>query len=82
MAGNKPGPKEAWDILMEVSERLHEEEDSKGDLRDTGEARALSRMKGALEREIAKDASEFLRQRGFTSTGQRVKPGQKRRGRR
>lgn len=65
--------KEAWKILMAVSSELHEEEDSKGDLKATGEARGLLRMKNALEREIAKDGSEWLRKHGFTSTGQKSK---------
>jgi hypothetical protein len=65
----KPDYVEAWDILQEVDERLRGEEDASGNLKDSGEARALNKMKRALTREIDKDASEFLKKRGFTSGG-------------
>jgi hypothetical protein len=67
--GPKASYTKGWDILMEVSDRLREEEDSKGDLKNTGEARALNHMKGALEREIAKDATDFLKKHGFNGSG-------------
>lgn len=75
----KASSKKGWDILMEVSSQLREQEDSKGDLKNTGEARALNRMKNALQREIGKDATEFLKRNGFTSQG--LKKPVKRRGR-
>lgn len=64
---------QAWDILMEVSKHLHEEEDAKGDLKPTGEARGLNHMKKALEREISKDATDFLKKHGFNGYGQKKK---------
>ena len=70
---NKPGYKEAWPILMEVSERLHEEEDGKGELKNNGEAHGLNRMKMSLEREISKDATDFLKKHGFNGWGLKSK---------
>lgn len=72
----KPDYRKAWDILMEVSARLHEQEDSKGDLKNTGEAHGLNRMKKELEREIARDATEFLKAHGLNGWG--LKPKKKR----
>jgi len=66
--------KQAWEILMEVSNLLHEEEDSKGELKNTGEARGLNHMKKSLEREIDKDATEFLKANGFNGYGLKAKP--------
>lgn len=74
----KPSYQQAWEILMEVSEHLHEEEDAKGDLKPTGEAAGLNRMKKALEREISKDATDFLKQHGFNGWGLKSKPGKRR----
>ena len=71
--GDKPSYEQAWNILKEVDEKLHGEEDSKGDLKNTGEARGLMKMKRALEREIAKDATEFLKSRGYNGRGERKK---------
>lgn len=70
----KPSYKKAWEILMEVSERLHDEEDAKGDLKPTGEARGLNHMKKTLEREIDKDATDFLKAHGFNGYGLKKKP--------
>jgi len=69
----KPDFKQAWDILQVVDERLREEEDASGNLKATGEARALNHMKKALTREIDRDATEFLKKHGLTSTGQKAK---------
>ncbi len=77
MNPKKPSYEEAWSILMEVSSQLHEQEDAKGDLKPTGEARGLNRMKKELEREISKDATEFLRAHGLNGWG--LKPKKKRR---
>ncbi len=65
----RPVYEQAWDILKQVDERLREEEDGKGDLKDTGEARGLMKMKRALVREIDRDATEFLKQHGFSGGG-------------
>lgn len=74
----KPSYKQAWDILMVVSDQLHEEEDAKGDLKPTGEARGLNHMKKALEREISKDATDFLKAHGFNGYGlKKPKKGRK-----
>jgi hypothetical protein len=70
----KPSYEQAWSILMEVSEHLHEEEDAKGDLKPTGEAAGLNRMKKALEREISKDATDFLKEHGFNGWGLKARP--------
>ena len=69
----KPPYKQAWDILMEVSTLLHEEEDASGNLKPTGEARGLNHMKKALEREISKDATDFLKQHGYNGWGLKKK---------
>lgn len=66
---DKPSYSRAWEILKEVDERLHDEEDSKGDLKNTGEARGLMKMKRALEREIDRDATDFLKKHGFNGYG-------------
>lgn len=65
--------KKAWSILMTVSDLLHEEEDKAGNLKNTGEARGLNNMKKALEREIDKDATEFLKAHGFNGYGLKKK---------
>lgn len=65
--------KKAWSILMEVSSHLHEEEDKAGNLKNTGEARGLNKMKKTLEREIDKDATEFLKKHGFNGYGLKSK---------
>lgn len=65
----KPTYEQAWEILQEVDERLRDEEDAKGDLKDSGEARGLMKMKKALTREIDKDATEFLKKHGFNGYG-------------
>lgn len=70
---SRPGHEEAWSILREVSEELRKEEDSKGDLKNDGEARALNRMRKSLQGEISKDATLFLKQNGFDGGGQRRK---------
>ncbi len=67
----RPSYRDAWRILLEVSARLREQEDQKGDLKNTGEARGLLKMKRELEREIAKDATEFLREHGINGWGLR-----------
>lgn len=69
----KPAYTEAEKIHSAVMELLREEEDAKGDLKNTGEARALEKMRRSLQHEIAKDASEFLKSHGFTSGGDRKK---------
>jgi hypothetical protein len=69
MSDKKPKFEEAEKIHSAVMELLREEEDSKGDLKNTGEARALNKMRLALEREIAKDATEFLKQHGYNGWG-------------
>lgn len=66
--------KKAWNILMEVSSLLHEEEDKAGNLKNTGEARGLNHMKKTLEREIDKDATNWLKSHGFNGYGLRAKP--------
>ena len=68
---DRPSYKQAEEIHQAVMEKLREEEDAKGDLKNTGEARALNRMRKALEREIAKDATDFLKQHGFDGYGQK-----------
>lgn len=65
----KPTYEKAWEILKEVDERLREEEDASGNLKATGEARALNHMKKALTREIDKDATAFLKAHGFNGYG-------------
>jgi hypothetical protein len=67
----KPAFQEAEKIHSAVMELLREEEDSKGDLKNTGEARALEKMRKGLEREIARDATEFLKQHGYNGYGQK-----------
>lgn len=80
MAGpHRPGYEEAERIHAEVMRLLREEEDAKGDLRDNGEARGLNHMKKALEREIDRDATDFLKKHGFNGYG--LKKKTKRRGR-
>lgn len=69
----KPDYKQAWEILQEVDERLREEEDASGNLKATGEARALNYMKKALTREIDKDATDFLKKHGFNGYGLKKK---------
>ena len=65
--------KKAWNILMTVSDMLHEEEDASGNLKATGEASGLNHMKKTLEREISKDATEFLKAHGFNGYGLKKK---------
>lgn len=65
----------AWEILREVDERLEDETNVKGDLKDNGEARKLWKMRQGLQRRIARDASDFLKQHGYTSGG--LKPPKK-----
>lgn len=65
----KPGYHEAEKIHGAVMELLREEEDASGNLKNTGEARALNKMKKSLEREIAKDATEFLKAHGYNGWG-------------
>ena len=65
--------KKAWEILKEVDERLLEEEDAQGNLKNTGEARALYKMKKALTNEIAKDATDFLKKHGYNGYGLKKK---------
>ena len=77
MDGKRRDPKKAWEILKVVDEQLHEQEDSKGDLKDNGEARGLQHMHNVLQQEIAKNATDFLKQHGFTKNGQRRKKGQR-----
>lgn len=75
----KPTYEQAWDILKEVSDLLREEEDASGNLKPTGEARGLNHMKKSLEREISKDATDFLKQHGFNGYGLKSKPKKGRR---
>jgi hypothetical protein len=70
---DKPGYQQAWDILREVDAHLEDETDAKGDLKGTGEGRALWRMRRALQGEISKDATLFLKQSGFTGGGTKRK---------
>jgi hypothetical protein len=70
----KPDYKEAEKIHSAVMELLREEEDSKGDLKNTGEAKALNKMRKTLENEIARDATEFLKAHGYNGYGLRAKP--------
>lgn len=63
----------AWSILREVDDALQSEQDGKGDLKNTGEARALWRMKRQLQGAIAQDATEFLKRAGYGASGQRRK---------
>ena len=70
---NKPGFQEAEKIHSAVMELLREEEDTSGNLKNTGEARALNKMKQSLEREISKDATEFLKANGFNGWGLKSK---------
>jgi len=65
--------KKAWSILLEVSDRLHDEEDKSGNLKANGEARGLNHMKKQLEREIDKDATAFLKLNGFNGYGLKKK---------
>lgn len=67
--GKEPAYKQAWSILQEVDELLRQEEDASGNLKNTGEARGLNRMKKALTREIDKDATDFLKAHGFNGYG-------------
>lgn len=69
----KFGYNEAEKIHSEVMSLLREEEDSKGDLKDTGEARALNKMRKALENEIARDATTFLKAHGYNGWGLKSK---------
>ena len=65
--------REAWNILKEVDAELSKETDSKGDLKGSGEGRALWRMKGQLQREIARDADTILGRAGYGRGGQKRK---------
>ena len=69
----KPSYQRAWEILKEVDDRLLDEEDAQGNLKNTGEAHALNHMKKALTREISKDATEFLKRNGFNGYGLKKK---------
>jgi len=73
MADPKKPYEQAWDILTTVSDLLREEEDASGNLKNTGEARGLNHMKKALEQEISKDATDFLKQHGFNGYGLKKK---------
>jgi hypothetical protein len=64
---------EAEQLYRAVMEELREEEDAKGDIKDTGEARALNRMRKALQREIATDATDFLKKHGYNGYGLKKK---------
>jgi len=75
----KPTYEQAWDILKEVSDLLREEEDASGNLKPTGEARGLNHMKKSLEREISRDATDFLKRAGFNGYGLKAKPKKGRR---
>ena len=68
-----PAYKQAWDIMMEVDNLLHDEEDAKGNLKATGEARGLNKMRKSLTRVIDGEATAFLKQHGFNGYGQRKK---------
>jgi len=69
----KPDYQKAWDIMMEVDSLLHEEEDASGNLKATGEARGLNKMRKGLTRVIDQEATEFLKRNGFNGYGQRKK---------
>ena len=65
--------RKAWEILKEVDERLLDEQDQQGNLKNTGEARALYKMKKVLTNEISKDATDFLKKHGFNGYGLKKK---------
>ena len=69
----KPTYQQAWEILKEVDDLLLDESDAKGNIKATGEAKALNRMRKALIREIDRDATDFLKRNGFNGYGQRKK---------
>jgi hypothetical protein len=74
----KPGYKEAWSILTEVDAALADEKDATGQVKNTGEGRALNYMQRKLQNEIAKDGSAFLRRHGFNGSGsKRAKRGRR-----
>ena len=70
---DKKSYEKAWEILKEVDDQLREHEDSQGNLKNTGEARALYKMKKALTNEISKDATDFLKRNGFNGWGLKKK---------
>ena len=72
-------PEKAWQILTQVSQLLDLERDENGEYKDTAEVKELLKMKAALEREISNDASSFLRMHGFDASGEKIKPGSKKR---
>lgn len=61
--------------MKEVNSLLEEETDENGDLKNTGEARALYHMKQGLSTEISRDATKFLKLHGFDGGGN--KPAKK-----
>lgn len=73
LMADKPTYKQAWDIMMQVDDLLHEEEDASGNLKATGEARGLNKMRKALTKVIDQEADAFLREHGFDRSGGRRK---------
>lgn len=69
MGQKKAGYREAWEILKVIDDELLEQTDAKGNIANTGEARALNKMRKSLIREIDKDATDFLKQHGFNGYG-------------
>ena len=65
----KKSYEKAWEILKEVDNLLLEETDAAGNIKETGEARGLNKMRKALIREIDRDATDFLKSRGFNGYG-------------
>ena len=65
----KPDYEQAWDIMKTVDDLLHDEEDASGQLKNTGEARGLNKMRKGLTRVIDQNATEFLKRNGFNGYG-------------
>lgn len=70
----QPEFKRAWQILKAVDRELSSEKDSKGQVKATGEGRALCRMQNQLMAAISRDATQFLKSNGFTGGGMKAKP--------
>ena len=75
----KAGFKEAWQILKEVDDALSAEKDARGQVKPTGEGRALVKMQNQLQVEISKDATAYLKSKGFTGGGMKARPARNKR---
>lgn len=75
----RPDSKAVWNILKEVDAALSLEKDSKGNVNNTGEGRALVRMQNQLMAEISKDATQFLKAHGYNGGGMKSKPARSKR---